>query len=44
MRTEIENFQNKKENYKKNLLMQNYKKYIVMKNDLNSCKKENINY
>ena len=44
MRTEIDNFQNKKENYKKNLLMQNYKKYIVMKKDLNFCKKENINY
>ena len=44
MRTEIDNFNNNKEQYKKNLLLKNYKKFIEMKKDLTSSKNEYINY
>ena len=44
MRTEIDNFESNKEQYKKNLLFKNYRKYIEMKKDLTASKNEYINY
>ena len=43
MRTEINDFENKKHRYIKNLLRSNFKKYLEMKKEINDSKYDSIN-
>ena len=44
MRTEINNYESKKEQYKKNLLLHNYKKFLLMKKDVSYSQNEYLSY